>query len=220
MELDGTSIIIPCYNRLDLTSKCVASLEKLNCPDVEIIIIDNGSTDGTGSFLEKLGGNFICHLNKENTGMVRAFNRGASAGRYETLVFMHNDIIIHDPEWTDKIRRFLASNKHAGILGLYGAKHIRKNGSFMGRGIVYSKHEDNIMRNDCSEVAVVDGVFMAMLKKVYNEIGGLDENYKMHYYDKDISLKAYIKGYRNYTEHPFYSLGCRKRGIKCAISPA
>jgi GT2 family glycosyltransferase len=210
--MEGISVIIPCYNKLELTRSCISSLNQIKDSDIEFIIIDNGSTDGTSDFLKTLTGKFRCCLNQENLGMVRAFNLGASIGKYDSFVFMHNDVIVYDSSWPDKIKDFLNCNQDAGIVGFYGARKIRKDASFHGRGIVHSKLENGNMRHDYMEVAIIDGLFMAMKKKLYEEIGKFDEGYTMHYYDKDISLKSHKSGYRNYILNiPFTHTGAGTR---------
>ena len=210
--MEGISVIIPCYNKLELTRNCINSLEQTSGDDVEFIIMDNGSTDNTADTLKTLRGRFRYRRNQENIGLVRAFNQGASEARYETIVFMHNDVIIHDRDWPDRIRNFLNSREDAGVAGLYGARKIRKDASFMGRGIVHSKLEGGNLLRDHIEVAVVDGLFMAMKKKIYEEIGMFDECYTVHYYDKDISLRSYVNGYRNYVLNiPFTHIGAGTR---------
>ena len=210
--MEGISVIIPCYNKLELTRNCVNSLNQITGADIEVIVIDSGSTDNTADFLKTLKEKFRYRLNQENIGLVRAFNQGASMGKYETLVFMHNDVIIHDNDWTDKIKNMLDCGGNIGIVGFYGARKIFKDGRFSGRSIVHSKFENGNLRHDCMEVAVVDGLFMAMKKKIYEQIGKFDEGYTMHYYDKDISLKAYINGYRNYVLNiPFTHIGAGTR---------
>jgi GT2 family glycosyltransferase len=217
--MEGISVIIPCFNKLELTRDCVNSLNQVKDSDIEFILIDNGSTDGTADFLKTLTKKFRCCLNQENLGMVRAFNLGASMGKYDSFVFVHNDVIIHDMDWPVKIKNYLNHGESIGVVGLYGARKIRKDASFHGRGIVHSKLEYGNMRHDYIEVAVVDGLFMAMKKKIYEKIGKFDEGYTMHYYDKDISLKSHKSGYRNYVLNiPFTHIGAGTRSTVKAES--
>ncbi len=212
--MEGISVIIPCYNKLDLTKDFVNFMEQTKDAMIEFIMIDNNSTDGTANYLKGLAGQFRYHINPENIGMVQAFNQGASLGKFEILVFMHNDVFIHIPDWPMLLRKFFIKKSDIGIVGFYGAKHIRKDGSFMGRSIVHSKIEGGNLKRDDTDVAVVDGLFMAMHRDVYNKVGGFNTNYIMHYYDKDISLKAYINGYKNYIVNiPFTHKGAGTRSL-------
>jgi GT2 family glycosyltransferase len=210
--MEGLSVIVPCYNKVELTRDCAGSFAQIKFPNIEFIFVDNGSTDDTVGFLKTLAGKFRYCQNQENIGLIRAFNQGASHARYGTLVFMHNDVIIHDMNWPDRIADFFKTRDDTGIVGVYGARKIRKDGSFLGRGIVHSKVENGNLKQDYMEVAVVDGLFMAMKKEVYGEMGKFDERYTMHYYDKDISLEAHKRGYRNYVLNvPFTHVGAGTR---------
>jgi GT2 family glycosyltransferase len=210
--MEGLSVIVPCYNKVELTRDCAGSFDRIRLPDIEFIFVDNGSTDDTVGFLKTLTGRFRSCQNQENIGLIRAFNQGAAMAIYGTLVFMHNDVIIHDRKWPERIADFLRTSNDAGIVGFYGAQRIRRDGSFTGRTIVHSKLDTGNIQSDFREVAVVDGLFMAMKKETYEEIGKFDEKYTMHYYDKDISLEAHKRGYRNYVLNvPFTHVGAGTR---------
>jgi hypothetical protein len=86
---------------------------------------------------------------------------------------MHNEVFVFKENWGLKIRDFILETSNAGIAGFYGARGIRRDGSFMGRRIVHPKTNNGNLRGDYSEVAVVDGLFMAMRRDVYNHVGGL-----------------------------------------------
>lgn len=84
--LAKASIIIPVFNKMDFTKNCVAKIFKTSLnQDYEIIIIDNGSTDGTKAFLQTLGDRINVIYNFENNGFVGACNQGAAISRRRTL---------------------------------------------------------------------------------------------------------------------------------------
>ncbi len=89
----AVSIIIPVFNRVEFTQKCLESLFQ-NTPDgiYELIVIDNASTDGTKIFLQALiNRNFKVITNKENLGFAKACNQGARAASADYLLFLNND---------------------------------------------------------------------------------------------------------------------------------
>ncbi len=88
------SIIIPTCNNLDLTRDCLDSIQRHTAPGTyEIIVVDNGSTDGTPEFLQGLQdlGQIRVILNHINLGFAPACNQGARAARGEFLLFLNND---------------------------------------------------------------------------------------------------------------------------------
>jgi GT2 family glycosyltransferase len=210
--MEKISVIVPCYNKLGLTEDFVRLMNTTVDGPIEFVMIDNHSLDGTAEYLKGLGDPFVYHLNSENIGMVRAFNQGADSTDSDMLVFMHNDVFLHLPEWPKVLRSLFSEMKDAGVVGLYGAKRIRRDGSFMGRSIEHAKAGGSSLREPCTEVAVLDGLFMAMTRTAYRAVGGFDEEYSVHFYDKDISMRAKKAGYRNYVLNiPFTHRGAGTR---------
>ena len=93
------SVIIPCWNQLEFTRKCVAALMRQTAPSCwELIVIDNGSTDGTGSYL---GGvqdaspvPVTVIANSTNRGFPAAINQGLQYARGEYIVLLNNDVVV------------------------------------------------------------------------------------------------------------------------------
>ncbi|RJQ49307.1 MAG: glycosyltransferase [Nitrospiraceae bacterium] len=193
--MEGVSIIIPVFNKVKTTLECIDFIREhnRNCT-YEIIIVDNGSTDGTRDMLT----HFTFIRNEKNLGVAKALNIGAGAARYDILCFMHNDVFVYRKDWPAEIYRFISTKEDSGVVGLYGAKTLRRDGSFRGKTIVHAKKGRPAINMPFENVAVVDGLLLSMKKPVYKAIGGFCEDFQVHFYDKDISLRAVEKGYDNY----------------------
>lgn len=88
------SIIIPVFNQVSFTKKCIGDLSHLAC-DNEIIVIDNNSTDETESYFKDLNNNKVKYIKLEkNIGFGAANNVGVSASNGENLLFLNNDIAV------------------------------------------------------------------------------------------------------------------------------
>src|SRR5580658_1228965 len=100
------SIIIPCWNQLDFTRQCVRALLRHTRPPWELIVINNGSTDGTGDYLAGLQDASpvpaTVVANSINRGFPGAINQGLSEARGEYLVLMNNDVVVTDG-WLDQL---------------------------------------------------------------------------------------------------------------------
>ncbi len=95
-----TSIIVPCWNQLEFTRHCLRALFQHTTPAWELIVVDNGSTDGTGDFLAgvQVGGRVPVTTihNTRNRGFPAAINQGLRAARGEYLVLLNNDAVVTD----------------------------------------------------------------------------------------------------------------------------
>lgn len=96
------SIIICTYNRLEQLKRCVSSMTKLDIPEqisYEIIIVDNASTDGTGTYLQKISNeaNFVC-LYESKQGQSNAINCGLEKSRGQLIIFTDDDVCA-DKDW-------------------------------------------------------------------------------------------------------------------------
>ncbi|MBI5055810.1 MAG: glycosyltransferase [Nitrospirae bacterium] len=215
--MEGLSIIIPVFNKLETTVKCVNFINEHNkdC-SFEIIVVDNGSTDETprtfevgAGFKPALDSGQITYIrNEQNLGVAKALNIGAKAAKYDVLCFMHNDVFVFREGWTGAIHNFISTTVNAGVAGLYGAKTLRKDGSFRGRTIVHAKKDSPAIKRPFEKVAVVDGLLMAMSKTVFEKIGGFHEDFRMHYYDKDISMRAVKDRLDNYVLNIAFEHAC------------
>lgn len=112
------SFIIPLYNRLDLTQPCLESLQA-TLPrglDYEIILVDDGSTDGTREWIQTLGTPFRVLLNERNLGYAGTNNRGAAAATGDILALLNSDLVL-TPGWLEPMLAILRHKPRAGIVG-------------------------------------------------------------------------------------------------------
>ena len=95
------SFIIPLFNCLSLTRECVATLQKSLPTELqyEIILVDDGSTDGTREWLATLSIEFRIILNKSNLGYAKSNNRAAQLAQGSLLCLLNNDLIFKDGWW-------------------------------------------------------------------------------------------------------------------------
>ena len=85
------SAVIPTYNRRDMVCEAIDSALTQTYPCHEIIVVDDGSTDGTGELLREKYGDRIRYIRQENAGPSAARNRGIEAATGEWIAFLDSD---------------------------------------------------------------------------------------------------------------------------------
>jgi GT2 family glycosyltransferase len=185
------AVIIPTYNRLELTQNCLASIFRHD-PIDEIIVVDNGSTDGT----EKLA----TINNPHNLGFAAACNQGARHATADRLIFLNNDTIVH-PNWTSH-----TNHLDDPTVGIVGPKLIYPDCQIQSAGVAIDFNRPpgleawNLNTNWAETLADVDaitGACLAISRQLFTDLGGFDTGYWNGYEDVDLCLASIAKGFRN-----------------------
>ena len=204
MKPEGVSIIIALWNQLPYTKLCLDYLLRhTKGTPFELIIVDNGSRPDTGEFINSIKGKVDIQYirNEKNLGPIRAINQGLTLVKYRYAAVMHNDVIIFEDGWPEKMIRVFKSDPKIGIAGFAGRKEIYKTGSVNEESLKHNLQNEDLndpMKEEVAEVAVLDGLFFMMSEDLLSKVKGLDETYGyMHCYDLDISLQSIRAGFRN-----------------------
>ncbi len=128
-QLDGwiralyprVSVIVVTHNGLELSRLCLASLDRrTDWPNLELVLVDNGSTDGTRQWLEEEASRHSADFRKiafpENRGFSPASNAGAAAAGGEYLCFLNNDTVV-TRGWLSALVRHLERDAALGMVG-------------------------------------------------------------------------------------------------------
>lgn len=196
------SIIIPVFNKMDLTKQCLTALIE-NTPDslYEVIIIDNASTDGTGDFLAALEGDVRIITNRENLGFARACNQGARAASGEYLIFLNNDTMPHK-NWLTELVDVVDAWKDVGIVGsrlLFPDNTIQHAGVAMLPALshMYPKMPaDFLPANKPRDLNAVTGACMLVRRELFFSAGCFHEGYINGCEDIDLCMSVREAGKR------------------------
>ena len=196
------------FNQLALTRACLDTLRGTTEP-FRLVVVDNGSTDETSQFLDRFPHPYplrVAH-SPSNGSVLAAYNRGWRMAETEFVCLLHNDTEMLEPGWLTRLLAPFAAGD-TGLTGLYGAKRVRRDGTYAGRSIVHSLALGPTVRAPAEEVAVVDGVCMLLPRALMEAVGGFDEGYCFHGYDKDLSLAVREQGRRCHVVYaPFHHRG-------------
>jgi GT2 family glycosyltransferase len=199
------SIIIPVFNRADLTEQCLVTLaEVTRGVTFEVILIDNASNDGTAALLASLGGDVQIIRNEENRGFAVACNQGARAARGRHLVFLNNDTVPL-PGWLTALVTELDTDPDVAVVGsklLFADGTIQHAGVIFGRELPLPYHAFYRATatlpavNRRRELQCVTAACMAVRRQVFEAIGGFDEGYRNGFEDVDFCLQVRERGGR------------------------
>jgi GT2 family glycosyltransferase len=192
------TIVVPVLNKLALTRECVTGLTEAfrERDDVEIVVVDDGSTDGTPAFVEQMGGvNLVRH--EETRGFAASCNDGATVAKGEHFVFLNNDTVGRDG-WLDALVSYASAHRETGIVG---SRLLYANGTVQHAGIVFGadllpRHLYRGFPGDHPAVVksrrlqAVTAACMLVRRAVFDEIGGFDTAFTNGFDDVDLCLKA------------------------------
>lgn len=177
-------VIIPVYNKKEVTKECLDWLYKGMPANSEIVIIDNGSTDGMQEMLKKEPVHLI--ENKENLGCSGAWNQGIAFKEAKWKLFLNNDALLL-PGWFEAL-----TNQEDYELVSPGIREGLLNYPFETYGKEYVKAMKSAARG-----GAVNGICFLVKNTVLEKVGGFDTNFKVgQYEDKDFFWRAEQAGFR------------------------
>lgn len=199
------SFIIPLFNNLALTRAGVESLQSTLPAGLthEIILVDDGSTDGTRAWLATLGAPFRVVLNERNLGYAKANNRGIQTAQGDFLALLNNDLVLL-PRWLEPMLD--AHRALAGRAGLIGnVQRDARTGVVDHAGIVVNAQgkpvHDRIppsllarIFSPVRAVPAVTGACVLVERALWGQLGGFDEGYLNGGEDVDLCFRARAAG--------------------------
>ena len=202
--MTSCSLIIPVHNRAALTKQCLDSLLAFPAAtaEVELIVVDDCSTDGMVRMLESYGGSVRVVHHDRNSGFGSSCNDGAAAASGEWLVFLNNDTL-PQPGWLDALLAYALPRER---LGAAGAKLLFPNDTIQHAGVVFSKerHARHIYAgfpashpavNKSRRFQAVTGACILIRRELFEAAGRFDLAFLNGYEDMDLCLRLCDLGY-------------------------
>lgn len=181
------SIVMPVFNQLHFTKICVESLMTTLPEKTEIIIVDNGSSDGTAEYLSAYP-NIIKITNSVNLGCATAWNQGVAASRAQWIAILNNDIILA-ANWLEGLLDF-AEGKDAAIVSP-AVREGAYNYDINKYSIKYISRMHSVSR-----MGVAHGICFLVKREVFDMIGLFDENFRIgQFEDTDFFRRAGLAGF-------------------------
>ena len=203
------SIIIPVFNQIELTKKCLNAIFQNTPPDLfEIIIIDNASTDETSIYLSNLRERIKFITNNQNMGFAKACNQGVNKASGKYLLFLNNDTEVQS-EWLNSLVEVLDKDKSVAAVGsklLFPDKTIQHAGvaivndqklpdPLVARHIYYQQAENFPKANEISTYQALTAACLLVRRSAFEAVEGFDELYWNGYEDTDLCFKFQKQGW-------------------------
>ncbi len=203
------SIVILAYNQLKYTKKCIESIVENTNVFFELILVDNGSTDGTEEYLESelttliSSGMLRIIKNDKNLGYARGNNQGMAIARGDYILLLNNDVVV-TPGWLNRLIECAKKNSDIGIVGpvsnfVVGPQLIETvpyNSESLEGLNEFAEKRGKEYAGQAKRLARVVGFCMLIKREVVEKIGGLDPRYGLgNFEDDDFSLRTVLAGY-------------------------
>ncbi len=209
MPLPKIAIILLNWNGKQDTLACLNSIEKLTYPHFEIILVDNGSTDGSVSTIRESYPNLQIIETGSNLGFAEGNNVGIEKGleqKADLVFLLNNDTVVS----SDILERFIETyqaHPQAGILGAkiflfderqtldhLGGNWDPKTGTFTFVGL--RQKEDGIQWQEPEEIDYVCGAGMMIKRSVLEKVGLLEKSFFLIWEESDLCFRAKRAGFQ------------------------
>jgi GT2 family glycosyltransferase len=199
------SVIIVNWNGKEYLSPCVRSVQEQSYPNLEVVLVDNGSTDGSVEYIRSLFPRLHWIVNRENLGYGGGNNRGIRAAAGEYLLILNNDTEM-EPRCVERLWKGMNGDRGIGMttpkILLYDRNDmidaagltIYPDGLSIGRGHMepeakYSRREEVFCGSGCASL---------LRREMLEEIGLFDEDFFAYAEDTDLGWRARLAGWTAY----------------------
>lgn len=198
----SATVVIPCFNAWEYTEACLSSLARCTPEPYDLVLVDNGSTDGTSERFQAVGSGTLVR-NAQNLGFSIAANQGIELSTGDVVVLLNNDTILTEG-WLRVLLDALADDEDVGVavpvsnfvidpqtvpitysaapsedLEAFAADRARRHS---GRG---------------RDLTRISGLCMAIRRDLLVQIGGFDPQFRLgNFEDDDFALRARAAGWR------------------------
>lgn len=209
MEKYKVSVVIVNYNGKEYADHCVDSVFASAFRDLEVIVVDNGSTDGSVEYLRKkyiaYGKQFKAVALDKNYGPSYARNEGVKVAEGKYIGFLDNDTEVQE-KWAEAAVSEFEKDERIGIIQCklilskerekldYVGEYIGQNGFLVQRArtaeIDHGQYDQKV------EILAAKSAGMFIRKDVFEKIGGFDPDYFIYVEETDLGWRSWLAGYK------------------------
>jgi GT2 family glycosyltransferase len=199
------SCIVLNWNGSSIVKECVESLKKLHYSSVEIIVVDNASTDSSLEVLGTLDAITIVR-NAENLGYAGGNNAGFRIAKGTYVATINNDIVV-EPTWLDEPVALLERNSAIGIISSRQMNYLRHDTidalySFLHPSMIFfqeafrRRYDEKSYGTGPQQVLGASGAATLYRKKMLEELNGFDQSFFAYHEESDLCMRAFLSGWK------------------------
>jgi hypothetical protein len=200
-QLD-VSIIVVNFNGQRWLERCLGAAVRQLSPQCELIVVDNGSSDGSVGWIGRSFPEVRLVTLAENVGFAAGNNVGAKSARGGYLAFLNNDAE-PQPHWLQSLRKALDAHPHAAIAAskivfMHDPSVVDSAGDGLtrwGGGFKRLRGRPASEALETREIFGACGAACLVRREVFEEVGGFDERFFAVYEDVDLSYRIQLRGY-------------------------
>ena len=196
------SIVVPNWNGMRFVGMCLDSLAQLDFKDYEIIVIDNGSTDGSREMIEEKYPEVRLLKLPDNMGFAIACNEGIKASNAEYIVLLNNDIEV-TPDWLRELYEGMERHPECGM-GTTKMMFLDQRDVFYNTGDLFHSWSSGGGRGqgekDLGQYEKEEYVFGACAgagiyrREFFKQVGLFDEDFFIFAEDVDLNMRGQLQG--------------------------
>lgn len=200
------SVVIVNWNGAGFLDKCLGSIYSQGFSGLEVVFVDNGSTDGSVNFVRRNYPSAVIIENTANYGFARANNQGIERSTGEYVLTLNNDTALENGFFDALARSAAASGEETGmwapkilsmdspgVIDSVGGLLVYRDGLAKGRGRLEA---DGGQYDNINEIFVPSACAALYRKKMLDEVGGFDEAFFAYCEDTDLGLRARLAGWK------------------------
>ncbi|RTZ98300.1 MAG: glycosyltransferase family 2 protein [Deltaproteobacteria bacterium] len=191
------------FNGRPYIGRCLDNLARQTFPETRIVVVDNGSTDGSAAYLKKRYAHLELILLPDNRGFSAANNLAIRSGNEEYIVLLNPDTV-PDLKWVQRLVETLDANPEAGFAAskmcYYDQPEIIDRAgdgySYAGAGVLRGRGQDAAACDTAGWIFGACAGGAIYRRSMLDTIGLFDEDFFLLYEDVDLSFRAQLQGYK------------------------
>ena len=201
------SIIVANWNGGEIFKNCLKSLTRLDYPNFELIVVDNGSVDGSERYvnsIKKLSPQYKLILNEKNLGFAKANNQGFRISAGEFILLLNNDTTLAFDLLSKLVRR-MKEDQTIGVIQpkiflMHKRGYLDNAGSYLTKiGFLqhwgFNKKDGKEFRQE-TEIFSAKGACLFTRREVIKKVGLFDEDFVSYFEESDFCWRVWLAGYR------------------------